>query len=179
MPSYLTLGEIMAQAVSAVRQRETVGGWLLVICVLLVPHILNSALILANSAPFIREAVADRDVGVETLRLVTLAVMFLGHSSGLLLIVSRHRFTPAYFTLYVPLLLVLFFVDPDPGATARSYAERLGLAYPEGAGTFIVQLTVSLAASALFFGYWLRSERVRRTFGSNGLETFRQRSANP
>lgn len=169
----------MPEEISATREREAIGGWLLLVCIVLVPHILNSPLILAKSLPFLRDAGVGLDMRVEALRLVTLVVVFLGNSCGLLLILTRHRFTPAYFTFYVPLLVGLFLLDPDPGLTARSYAQRLGVTYPNAPGSFVVHVTIALAASALFFGYWLRSERVRRTFGSNGIEILRHRAGNP
>lgn len=164
---------------SSPQQREAIGGWLLLICIVLVPHILNSALILAKSPAFLRDAGVDLNVGVEAHRLVMLSMNVIGNATGLILIAKRHRFTPAFFTIFIPLACALFFLDPDPIQTVKSYAQRIGFTYSEAPASFIVHATISFGSSTLILGYWMRSERVRRTFGSNGLEILRRRPINP
>ena len=143
-----------------------IRGWLLVLCIILFPHIITSALLLIKSLPFVIS------LSVETLRLVTQAVMLVGHSTGLILIFKRNRYTPAYFTLYVPLLLLLTLADPDLAATQMANAEILGRQPLEGAAA--VARVASLAVTVLIWAYWLRSKRVRAVFGSVGLGALRR-----
>jgi len=142
-----------------------IRGWLLVICIVLVPHIVTSALLLTRSMPIVIS------LSVETLRIVTQAVMLVGHITGLILIVRRNRYTPAYFTLYLPLLLLLTLADPDLAATQMANAELLGTQPLEGAA---VARVASLFVTVIVWAYWLRSKRVRTVFGSVGLAALRR-----
>lgn len=164
------------KTVASTDQREPIGGGLIVMCLLLVPHVLNSAWILANSLPVITNL--PRNIfSVETLRVVTLTATMVGNLAGLTMIVTRNRFTPAFFTIYLPLVLLLFFADPDPGATVRDHAQRIGYEYSADKGLSVPHVILAFGSTAIVFGYWLRSQRVRRTFGSTGLEILRRRGS--
>ena len=152
----------------------TIRGWLLLFAIILVPHIVTSAVILAHSWPFVPMPDVEQDLrAVERLRSGTQAVIFIGNSVGLALLSTRNRYAPAYFTLYLPLLVLLFMADPDTIATQVAYAERLGLFdAAERAKNMTEARTrtvLSLSVTAVAFGYWLRSRRVYAVFGSTGL----------
>ena len=93
---------------------------------------------------------------------------------------TRSRFAPAFFTLYIPFGLVLFLIDPDPAATRVAYGEAAGnlLGRPNLVtvveSSFALALTAGFTAMALGLGYWLRSKRVKAVFGSTGLGLFRR-----
>jgi hypothetical protein len=121
----------------------------------------------------------DRSLlGVERIRILTQAVILIGHTIGLVLIVTRNRYTPTYFTLYLPLLVLIFFADPNTVATQVIYAERLGLSTAaervKSGGQAVTRTVFALSATAVVFVYWLKSKRVRAVFGSTGLEALRR-----
>jgi len=146
---------------------------LLLFAVALVPHTVYSVLFLTNSEFF---AVVAAEPG----RLVNVVTQLVGGLSGLVLIMTRSRFAPAFFTLYIPFGLVLFLIDPDPAATRVAYAEVLGnlLGNPdlvaEIESSYALALTVGFTGMALGLGYMLRSKRVKAVFGSTGLGVFRR-----
>ncbi len=159
----------------AQRDLSKVRGWLLLFAVALVPHTVWSVLFLTNSEFF---AV----VAAEPSRLVSVVTQLVGGLSGLVLIMTRSRFAPAFFTLYFPFGLVVFLMDPDPAATRVAYAEVLGnlvLGNPDPVvaeieSSYALALTVGFTGMALGLGYMLRSKRVKAVFGSTGLGVFRK-----
>jgi len=158
----------------AVKPLAKVRGWLLVFTVLLIPHIVLSALILVNSWPLPAGAsLSPPGWGIEHLRLITQLITLVGHTTGVALIVIRHRYAPAFFTLYIPVLFLLFLLDPDIMATQVAHAERLGFegaSDPDlGPAQAQVRTIFSLVLSVVVWGYWLRSKRVEAVFGRNGL----------
>jgi hypothetical protein len=114
---------------------------------------------------------------VEWNRLGLSAVMFLGNGVGLLLLLTRNRFTPAFFSLYLGLSIPLPFADPDIFATQVVQLRRLGLATQAASHTrteTLVGIVLSLGVSLIWLAYWLRSRRVREVFGSVGLQSVRR-----
>ncbi len=150
-----------------------IRGWLLIFAVALVPHTVVAIFILTNSGLL---AVAT----AEPMRMVNLVVQMVGGLSGLVLILTRSRVAPAFFTLYIPLLVVIVLLDPNLAATRVAYGEALGdlLGDPDIAveieNSFGLGLTLSITSTALAFGYILRSRRVKAVFGSTGLGLFRR-----
>ncbi len=166
----------------AQRDLSKVRGWLLLFAVALVPHTVWSVVFLTNSEFF---AV----VAAEPSRLVNVVTQLVGGLSGLVLIMTRSRFAPAFFTLYFPFGLVVFLMDPDPAATRVAYAEvlvnlvwgnpdlvvaEIESAVAEIESSYALALTVGFTSMALALGYMLRSKRVKAVFGSTGLGVFRK-----
>jgi hypothetical protein len=142
-----------------------VRGWLLVFVVILVPHGVRATLMLFS--PELRS--------VETpLGLATLGVTAIGNLLSIALVLSKHRWAPAFITLYLPLLLVLNLLNPDLVGTVNA---RMGAAGSTGeVGPLFVfgLLAMNLLMIAVWVGYWMKSERVQAVFGSRGLQLLRK-----
>ena len=151
------------------RDLSRVRGWLLLFAVALVPHLVIAIVILTHSGL----------MDLTVFGWINLVVQLIGGSAGLVLIIARSRVAPAYFTLYIPFLVVLFLLDPDPLATRVAYMEVLGdvvgdpSIVDEAESTFGLGLSGSIVSSALAWGYMQRSKRVKAVFGSTGLGLFR------
>jgi hypothetical protein len=157
-----------------------IRGWLLVFCIMLVPHIVLAPLILIQSWPIVSAPSADPSiVSLERTRMLTQAVILIGNSVGLALILTRSRYAPAYFTVYLLLSPLLILADPDTIATQVEHARRLGLSHgaddSTGRAQAVMRTTFALLATGAWLGYWLESKRVRAVFGSAGLEAVRGR----
>lgn len=150
-----------------------IGGWLLVFTVGLVPHLVLSGRHIA--------AALQGAPGTGGLFGALAVLTLVGHGLGLLLIVRRHRFAPAFFTLYLPLAIAAAVLTPEVGTLQAAEAGRLGIADAAAQARMVASATVRIAVgvlvAALWIGYWARSRRIRATFGSTGLEAFRQTSA--
>jgi hypothetical protein len=141
-----------------------VHGWLLVFVVILLPHAVRASLML-----FSPEARA-----VETsLGLATLGITAAGNLLGIFLILSRSRFAPLFFTLYLPLLFVMNLLIPDLVGTVNARLAVMGSAIEVGASFVWGLLAFNLVVIGLAVGYWTRSERVKAVFGSRGLQLLR------
>ena len=152
-----------------------IRGWLLVFFIMLIPHTPQSLMLVIKEWPIVFDADPSYSMlRVETLRLVTHVVMFLGHSMSLVLIVTRNRYTPAFITVYLALLFFLTIVDPDIAATQVANIETLGISNPPDASFLAGARWVGIATAPILWGYWLRSKRVRAVFGSVGLGVFRR-----
>jgi hypothetical protein len=147
--------------------RAGIEGWLLLFTVGLVPHfLLSGSRILAA----VRGAADAGGPG-----LILAIVSFVGHGVGLLLILRRHRLTPVYFCGYQPLLIVIALLTPGLATLQATEAVRLGvIASTEQIhflGSAPVRNALVVAVTGVWLGYWMRSQRVRATFGSAGLES--------
>jgi uncharacterized membrane protein YhaH (DUF805 family) len=167
-------GSLMINESAATSRFAWIRGWLLVFCVMLVPHIVSSALLLMAYG---RNGLASGGAPPR-LEVLQLTLTLVGHSVGLALILARSRYAPAYFVLYTSLLLLLVVADPDPTATyvRRLHAMGASREAAEDHTRAVRGMVVSLAASAVALGYWVRSERVMKVFGSTGLQIFRRHS---
>jgi hypothetical protein len=146
---------------SAVRDLAKIRGWLLVFAVILIPHGVGSLFVLLS--PEFRGAESALGLG-------TLVVTAAGNLSGIVLILSRNRLAPAFFTLYPPLLLLLNLLHPDLLATANARLAALGSTDEFGPTQLGLVLAVNVALVVLMVGYWARSERVQAVFGTKGLQ---------
>ena len=145
------------------RSLSRVRGWLLVFVVLLVPHLVSSLFILASSE--FRAA-----AGIEGLSLVTLALTAAGNLSGIVLILTRNRYAPVFFTVYPPALLFLTLLSPSLVDAANARLAALGATSPVTPVQVAAVFSVNVAIVVGTVAYWARSERVRSVFGSRGLE---------
>jgi hypothetical protein len=156
----------MHTSLGASPRRAGIEGWLLFFTVGLVPHfLLSGSRILAA----VRGAADAGGPG-----LVLAIVSFVGHGVGLLLIVRRHRLAPVYFCCYQPLLIVLALLTPGLATLQATEAVRLGMINSTEQirflGSALVRNALVLAVTGLWLWYWVRSRRVRATFGSAGME---------
>lgn len=146
-----------------------VRGWLLLFTLGLLPH-------LALSGAYLADAMRSRTAGGPWLVLATLTLV--GHGTGLALILRRHRLAPAFFTLYLPLSIAAALLTPGVGAAQAEEAVRLGMIDPSEqarvAASAPGRIALAVAVGALCLGYWLKSRRVRATFGSTGLKALRR-----
>jgi hypothetical protein len=142
-----------------------VRGWLLVFVVILVPHGVRATLMLFS--PELRS--------VETsMGLATLGVTAIGNLLGIALILSKHRWAPAFITLYLPLLLVLNLLNPDLVGTVNARMGALGSTGEVGPLVVVGLLAVNVVMIAVWVGYWTKSQRVQAVFGSRGLHLLRK-----
>ena len=138
-----------------------IRGWLLLFLLLLVPHGVGSWVLLL--LPDIRAA--ETALGIATL-LVTGA----GNLTGFLLIVQRRRITPAFFSLYLPLLLALNLLNPDLVGTANARLAAMGSTGEFAADRIWGAIAVNAVLVVVAVGYWMKSQRVLAVFGSRGIE---------
>ncbi len=141
-----------------------IRGWLLVCVLILVPHGVGAILLLL---------LLDSTALGGTLGTATLVVTAAGNLSGILLVLSRNRIAPAFFTLYLPALLVLNLSDPDLLGTFNARLAAVGASGELAAAQLWALLAVNIVIVALMEGYWMRSERVRAVFGTRGLGLLR------
>jgi len=149
-----------------------IRGWLLLFTILLVPHAVGSLALLLRQLQ-----TGTLNSGPALLGAVTLGVTAVGNFTGLALILRRSPTAPAYFTLYLPLLVVLFFLDPDPVATINARLTSLGSPGPVTAVQLGVLIVVNLVLVVLSVAYWSKSMRVEAVFGSRGLSLLRRTHA--
>jgi hypothetical protein len=159
-----------------------IRGWLLAFAIWIALGVPLSAVTLA-SFPSVAWGISfyPSAWGAEHLRLLFPAVIFVGHTIGLVLIGMRQRYAPAFFTLYLPLLALLLIVDP---LRELVYLEWIGFEFavhPDGLSEIkpllIAKLLGRLAILGVATAYWLHSQRVKTVFGSKGLDVFRSKSA--
>jgi hypothetical protein len=163
----------MSATTAPVLDLNRIRGWLLLFAVALIPHIVLGVLNAFGSWQALTLPSGTGSETAEWLRFVASSTVALGNTAGLLLILTRHRYAPAYFTLYLPCLFLLFFIDPDPLMTQAIYERRLGLASPtdlrRAHNRAVVRTALSVSMSLAWLVYWIRSRRVRAVFGSTGL----------
>ena len=152
----------------------TIRGWLLGFCILLFPHTFQAAVFLVRYW----QVDYPPSVAPHAHEIVATVIMLVGSTLGYLLIVTRNRFTPAFFVLYLPFAFVLLLADPHPIATYVARLHRFGYSNMTHVAQDRMQGTIVYAASSVAIivttAYWVRSERVRAVFGSNGLRALRR-----
>jgi hypothetical protein len=142
-----------------------VRGWLLVFVVILVPHTVRASLMLFS--PELRSVEAP-------LGLATLGVTAMGNLLGITLVLSKHRWAPAFITVYLPFLLVLNLLNPDLVGTVNARMAAAGSTGEVDPLVVFGLLAVNLVMIAVWVGYWMKSERVQAVFGSRGLQLLRK-----
>ena len=95
--------------------------------------------------------------------LVIAAVWLTGALIGLFLVVTRHRWTPTYWILF----LLMEFVLSLFLSVALEVPTNVSGESPTEATTASIGRTWIFATIWLF--YWIRSKRVQQTFGTRGL----------
>ena len=160
--------------------RDGVRGWLLLFTLGLIPHIILSAAYAMASWDLVGGGANVTELRLERMRLVSSMAVLVGHATGVLLILTRNRYTPAFFSLYLPLLLLFVALDPDTIATQVAQAERLGVERVEGSrAQAAVRTVLAVSLGIAWIVYWFRSARVRAVFGSTGLGALRRFAREP
>lgn len=152
--------EVVTVTMHERHELNTIGGWLLVMVLLLVPHTVGAPLGLV---------LFDGPALGGTLGAATLLVTAVGGLSGILLAFSRHRFAPAFFTLYPPLLLALNLMQPDLLGLANARLAAVGVTEEFTPYHIALVLILNAALVVAIVAYWMKSERVQMVYGTNGL----------
>jgi len=140
----------MDRAEAASRGPKGIAGWLLLFCVLL---LVWQPLSLGLVASSVLDALPIRGLPLALVLLLRVAIVSLGIAAGLTLLSRR----PAAVPLAKASLLASAATDVFVYTTPYFPNNR-----PPGDTTIVV--IVSLAYYALWFGYLLRSRRVKNTF---------------
>ena len=98
----------------------------------------------------------------------------VGNLLGVFLILRRHQAAPVYFSLYLPFIVLLYLLDPDPVATANARLASIGAEPDFTANHLAVILTLNVVLVAGCVAYWSRSKRVKAVFGTTGLALLRR-----
>lgn len=143
-----------------------IRGWLLVMVVILIPHGVGG--LMALFSPEFRTAA---QIGSNGMALLVFTVV--GNLAGILLIFTRHRLAPVFFTVYLPILFGSIFLERDLLASVNARLGALGSPDRLSQLQLVVLLVMNAAIAVLMIGYWTRSRRVRAVFGTTGLELLR------
>lgn len=147
-----------------------VRGWLLVFTILLLPHGVGAPFLLSRQL-----SMGPPVSGPEVLALASLAVTAFGNLAGVFLVLTRNRMAPAFFTIYLPLLMCLLLLDPDPIATANARLAALGSSEEMTPGRMWFVGVMNFALVVLMVAYWVRAKRVQAVFGTRGLALLRRK----
>ena len=150
------------------REQDRIGGWLLVFLLALFPHCIGSFASLMVLGP---EAWGGR-YGFSVL-----LVTGFGNLVGILLILTKNRWAPAFFMIYLPGLVALNLLYPDVVGTANMRLAAVGASNGVGPTVVWMLLGANVVLVAIVMGYWARSRRVLAVFGSNGLDVLRGRAS--
>lgn len=138
------------------------GGWTLVCAFLLMPSGLMS--LVALFLPHLRNA-----AGIHGFALVLLALTAVGNLGGACLVFRRSRVAPAFFTLYLPVMLFMNLLLPDLLGTMNRRLAAFGSAPDLEWGGLAAVMAVNAVVVLAMVLYWGRSRRVESVFGSRGL----------
>jgi len=138
------------QPVNESTSRSGIGGWLLVLCLLLLVWQPLSIALVASSA---LDALAIRGLPLALIMLMRLGVAAVGIAGGLALV--KHR--PGAVTLAKAALVLSAAADLIVYSTPYFPSNRLP-------GTTPLYIAASIAYSAVWIAYLTRSRRVRETY---------------
>jgi hypothetical protein len=143
-----------------------VRGWLILMVVVLIPHGVGGVMAL-----FSPEFRAAAQIGSSGLALLVFTVV--GNLAGILLIVTRSRVAPVFFTLYLPILFGSIFLERNLLTSVNARLAALGSTGRLSEMQLVALLAANAVIGVLMVGYWVRSKRVRAVFGTTGLDLLR------